>query len=152
MSDLDYSTKVCMSVFLQYDPETSPSDDLPFKSAPQVMLAYCKYQWSLADDVRRRQAFHRLQVWFLILPFFFKHFSVWTFVAQNILTIFTVPWAGHCSRFNRPKWERVVDSKSTSWCWECASFSTYTLDVGRLALASQPCIRWRLRARYSMIL
>ena len=48
----------------QYDPETSSADDLSFTSAPQVMLAFYKYQWShsKADDIRRRDAFHRLQV------------------------------------------------------------------------------------------
>lgn len=44
----------------QYDPDLEC--DLPFTSAPQVMLAYQKYQWSIGDDLRRREAFHRLQV------------------------------------------------------------------------------------------
>jgi hypothetical protein len=28
---------------------------------PQVMLAYLKYQWSLGDDYKRKEAFHYLQ-------------------------------------------------------------------------------------------
>lgn len=34
------------------------------------MLAYYKYQWSLGDDIRRRDAFVRLQVCFLFNSFF----------------------------------------------------------------------------------
>jgi FKBP12-rapamycin complex-associated protein len=50
---------------LQYDPEikglsaAAQSTSAP----PQVMLAYLKYQWSLADDYKRKEAFHHLQVW-----------------------------------------------------------------------------------------
>ncbi|XP_041013717.1 serine/threonine-protein kinase TOR-like isoform X1 [Juglans microcarpa x Juglans regia] len=45
---------------LQYDPETSP-ENLRRCGPPQVMLAYLKYQWSLGDEVKRKEAFARLQ-------------------------------------------------------------------------------------------
>ncbi|XP_042517087.1 serine/threonine-protein kinase TOR isoform X2 [Macadamia integrifolia] len=44
---------------LQYDPETRP--DFIYRGPPQVMLAYLKYQWSLGEDVKRKEAFIRLQ-------------------------------------------------------------------------------------------
>lgn len=51
----------CVLGGTQYDPDLEC--DLPFTSAPsEVMLAYQKYQWSIGDDLRRREAFHRLQV------------------------------------------------------------------------------------------
>ncbi|KAG0576661.1 hypothetical protein KC19_5G097200 [Ceratodon purpureus] len=60
-SGRDRQARATLVKLLQYDPETSPADDLSFTSAPQVMLAYYKYQWSLGDDIRRRDAFLRLQ-------------------------------------------------------------------------------------------
>ncbi|KAK9286670.1 hypothetical protein L1049_015071 [Liquidambar formosana] len=45
---------------LQYDPETSP-ENVRYNGPPQVMLAYLKYQWSLGDDLKRKEAFARLQ-------------------------------------------------------------------------------------------
>ncbi|XP_062176298.1 serine/threonine-protein kinase TOR isoform X2 [Alnus glutinosa] len=45
---------------LQYDPETSP-ENVTYHGPPQVMLAYLKYQWSLGEDVKRKEAFVRLQ-------------------------------------------------------------------------------------------
>lgn len=60
-SGRDRQARATLVKLLQYDPETCPPDDLPYSSAPQVMLAYYKYQWSLGDDMRRRDAFHRLQ-------------------------------------------------------------------------------------------
>lgn len=45
---------------LQYDPETSP-EDVRYHGPPQVMLAYLKYQWSLGEDHKRKEAFARLQ-------------------------------------------------------------------------------------------
>ncbi|PKA52215.1 Serine/threonine-protein kinase TOR [Apostasia shenzhenica] len=44
---------------LQYDPESSPNSF--FHGHPRVILAYLKYQWSLGDDHKRREAFSRLQ-------------------------------------------------------------------------------------------
>ncbi|XP_022763546.1 serine/threonine-protein kinase TOR isoform X3 [Durio zibethinus] len=44
---------------LQYDPETS-AESVRYHE-PQVMLAYLKYQWSLGDDLKRKEAFARLQ-------------------------------------------------------------------------------------------
>ncbi|KAJ4958930.1 hypothetical protein NE237_026041 [Protea cynaroides] len=44
---------------LQYDPETCP--DSLYCGPPQVMLAYLKYQWSLGEDQKRKEAFVRLQ-------------------------------------------------------------------------------------------
>ncbi|XP_024379368.1 serine/threonine-protein kinase TOR [Physcomitrium patens] len=60
-SGRDRQARSTLVKLLQYDPETSPPDDLPFASAPQVMLAYYKYQWSLGDETQRRDAFLRLQ-------------------------------------------------------------------------------------------
>ncbi|KAK9943792.1 hypothetical protein M0R45_009388 [Rubus argutus] len=45
---------------LQYDPETS-HESVRYQGPPQVMLAYLKYQWSLGDDLKRKEAFTRLQ-------------------------------------------------------------------------------------------
>ncbi|KAB2095069.1 hypothetical protein ES319_A01G009900v1 [Gossypium barbadense] len=45
---------------LQYDPETAP-ENVRYHGPPQVMLAYLKYQWSLGDDLKRKEAFSRLQ-------------------------------------------------------------------------------------------
>ncbi|XP_057450319.1 serine/threonine-protein kinase TOR isoform X2 [Lotus japonicus] len=45
---------------LQYDPESSP-ENVRYHGPPQVMLAYLKYQWSLGEDSKRREAFIRLQ-------------------------------------------------------------------------------------------
>ncbi|KAK8366830.1 hypothetical protein V6Z12_A02G145200 [Gossypium hirsutum] len=46
---------------LQYDPEASP-ENVRYHGPPQVMLAYLKYQWSLGDDHKRKEAFARLQL------------------------------------------------------------------------------------------
>ncbi|PKA52204.1 Serine/threonine-protein kinase TOR [Apostasia shenzhenica] len=45
--------------FLQYDPDSSPNSF--FHGHPRVIFAYLKYQWSLGDDHKRREAFSRLQ-------------------------------------------------------------------------------------------
>ncbi|KAG1342788.1 serine/threonine-protein kinase TOR [Cocos nucifera] len=45
---------------LQYDPESSLEFSL-CHGHPQVKLAYLKYRWSLGDDLKRREAFSRLQ-------------------------------------------------------------------------------------------
>ncbi|CAK9144986.1 unnamed protein product [Ilex paraguariensis] len=45
---------------LQFDPETTP-ENVRYHGPPQVMLAYLKYQWSLGEDHRRKEAFSRLQ-------------------------------------------------------------------------------------------
>ncbi|GLT98087.1 hypothetical protein SLE2022_156090 [Rubroshorea leprosula] len=45
---------------LQYDPETS-AEGVRYHAPPQVMLAYLKYQWSLGEDHKRKEAFARLQ-------------------------------------------------------------------------------------------
>ncbi|XP_039157640.1 serine/threonine-protein kinase TOR isoform X3 [Eucalyptus grandis] len=44
---------------LQFDPETS--ENVGYRGPPQVMLAYLKYRWSLGDDIKRKDAFIRLQ-------------------------------------------------------------------------------------------
>lgn len=44
----------------QFDPETS--ENVGYRGPPQVMLAYLKYQWSLGEDIKRKDAFFRLQV------------------------------------------------------------------------------------------
>ncbi|KAL2490207.1 Serine/threonine-protein kinase TOR [Abeliophyllum distichum] len=45
---------------LQFDPETTP-ETVRYHGAPQVILAYLKYQWSLGEDHRRKESFTRLQ-------------------------------------------------------------------------------------------
>jgi hypothetical protein len=51
---------------LQFDPESSPELAL-YHAHPQVALAYLKYQYAVGDEVKRRDAFSRLQV-SLFLP------------------------------------------------------------------------------------
>ncbi|KAF8410288.1 hypothetical protein HHK36_002814 [Tetracentron sinense] len=57
-----YYFSVALSLFrlIQYDPETSP-ENLPYHGPPQVMLGYLKYQWSLGEDHKKKEAFDRLQ-------------------------------------------------------------------------------------------
>ncbi|KAI5436531.1 hypothetical protein KIW84_022865 [Lathyrus oleraceus] len=43
-----------------YDPEITP-ENVQYHGPPQVMLAYLKFQWSLREDSKRREAFVRLQ-------------------------------------------------------------------------------------------
>ncbi|KAK4401785.1 Serine/threonine-protein kinase TOR [Sesamum angolense] len=43
-----------------FDPETTP-DTVRYHGDPQVILAYLKYQWSLGEDHRRKEAFARLK-------------------------------------------------------------------------------------------
>lgn len=50
-----------VSNYMQYDPESSPEISL-CHGHPQVKLAYLEYQWSLGDDLKRKEAFSRLQV------------------------------------------------------------------------------------------
>lgn len=45
---------------LQYDPEIAPIKTR-FSGPPQVIFAYLKYQWSLEEDAKRKEAFDRLQ-------------------------------------------------------------------------------------------
>nr|XP_033517642.1 serine/threonine-protein kinase TOR isoform X4 [Nicotiana tomentosiformis] len=45
---------------LQFDPESTPAT-VRYHGPPQVMLAYLKYQWSLGEDHKRKEAFARLQ-------------------------------------------------------------------------------------------
>ncbi|KAF2294310.1 hypothetical protein GH714_009143 [Hevea brasiliensis] len=45
---------------VEYDPETCP-DNVRYHGPPQVILAYLKYQWSLGEDHKRKEAFARLQ-------------------------------------------------------------------------------------------
>lgn len=45
---------------LQFDPDSSDGN-LYCHGHPQVMLAYLKYQWSLGDDHKRKEAFLRLR-------------------------------------------------------------------------------------------
>ncbi|KAJ6794172.1 serine/threonine-protein kinase TOR [Iris pallida] len=45
---------------MQYDPDSSDGSSY-HPVHPQVMLAYLKYQWSLGDDHKRKEAFSRLR-------------------------------------------------------------------------------------------
>ncbi|CAL9151414.1 unnamed protein product [Musa hybrid cultivar] len=53
-------TRSTLIKLLQYDPESSPENWL-YHGHPQVILAYLKYQWSLGDDFKRKEAFSHLQ-------------------------------------------------------------------------------------------
>lgn len=44
----------------QYDPDVSPESP-SYHGHPEVMLAYLKYQWSLGDELKRKEAFIGLQ-------------------------------------------------------------------------------------------
>ncbi|PWZ19657.1 Serine/threonine-protein kinase TOR [Zea mays] len=46
---------------LQFDPESSPELTL-YHAHPQVALAYLKYQYAVGDELKRRDAFSKLQV------------------------------------------------------------------------------------------
>ncbi|CAM6130085.1 unnamed protein product [Calypogeia fissa] len=54
--------RACLIKLLKYDPEI-PSEGLHYTSSPpQLILAYLKYQWSVADDDNKRfETLHRLQ-------------------------------------------------------------------------------------------
>jgi hypothetical protein len=87
---------------LQFDPESSPELAL-YHAHPQVALAYLKYQYAVGDEVKRRDAFSRLQV-SLFLPekknFAVSHaclikiINIWYIAVQIILPFF--PWL-NCS-------------------------------------------------------
>jgi hypothetical protein len=47
----------------QFDPESSPEMTL-YHAHPQVVRAYLKYQYAIGDELKRREAFSRLQVSF----------------------------------------------------------------------------------------
>ncbi|XP_051146490.1 serine/threonine-protein kinase TOR isoform X2 [Andrographis paniculata] len=49
-----------LTKLLQFDPETTP-ESVKYHGDPQVILAYLKYQWSLGEDHRRREALARLK-------------------------------------------------------------------------------------------
>ncbi|KAI3445863.1 hypothetical protein Pfo_002528 [Paulownia fortunei] len=49
-----------LTKLLQFDPETTP-ETVRYHGDPQVILAYLKYQWSLGEDHRRKEAFARLK-------------------------------------------------------------------------------------------
>lgn len=36
--------------------------NMPYHGPPQVILAYLKYQWSLGEELKRKESFARLQV------------------------------------------------------------------------------------------
>ncbi|CDY46271.1 BnaC05g50600D [Brassica napus] len=46
---------------LPFDPEVSP-EDMQYHGPPQVMLGYLKYQWSLGEERKRKEAFAKLQI------------------------------------------------------------------------------------------
>ncbi|EPS72515.1 hypothetical protein M569_02243, partial [Genlisea aurea] len=49
-----------LTKLLQFDPESTP-EHIRYHGDPQVILAYLKYQWSLGEDHRRKDAFKRLK-------------------------------------------------------------------------------------------
>lgn len=58
---------VLLSIILipvQYDPETS-HESVRYRGPPKVMFAYLEYQWSLGEDLKRKEAFARLQVYLI---------------------------------------------------------------------------------------
>nr|XP_027112687.1 serine/threonine-protein kinase TOR [Coffea arabica] len=52
--------KSTLTKLLQFDPETT-TETVRVHGPPQVVLAYLKYQWSLGEDHKRKEAFARLQ-------------------------------------------------------------------------------------------
>ncbi|RID56915.1 hypothetical protein BRARA_F00328 [Brassica rapa] len=46
---------------LPFDPEVSP-ENMQYHGPPQVMLGYLKYQWSLGEEHKRKEAFTKLQI------------------------------------------------------------------------------------------
>lgn len=52
--------KSTLTKLLQFDPETA-TETVRVHGPPQVVLAYLKYQWSLGEDHKRKEAFSRLQ-------------------------------------------------------------------------------------------
>ncbi|KAG2328397.1 hypothetical protein Bca52824_011125 [Brassica carinata] len=46
---------------LPFDPEVSP-EETQYHGPPQVMLGYLKYQWSLGEERKRKEAFAKLQI------------------------------------------------------------------------------------------
>jgi FKBP12-rapamycin complex-associated protein len=46
---------------LPFDPEVSP-ENMQYHGPPQVMLGYLKYQWSLGEERKRKEAFTKLQI------------------------------------------------------------------------------------------
>lgn len=52
--------KSTLTKLLQFDPETA-TETVRVHGPPQVVLAYLKYQWSLGEDHKRKEAFARLQ-------------------------------------------------------------------------------------------
>lgn len=54
------------------------------------MLAYYKYQWSLGDDIHRRDAFHRLQVCFLLNSFFAFNFRACRIFKRFLISLLTI--------------------------------------------------------------
>ncbi|KAL3614292.1 hypothetical protein CASFOL_042366 [Castilleja foliolosa] len=49
-----------LTKLLQFDPESTP-ETVRYHGDPQVILAYLKYQWSLGENHRRKEAFTRLK-------------------------------------------------------------------------------------------
>lgn len=52
--------KTTLIKLLQFDPESTP-ETVRYHGPPQVILAYLKYQWSLGEEHKRKEAFTRLQ-------------------------------------------------------------------------------------------
>ncbi|RID62623.1 hypothetical protein BRARA_E01684 [Brassica rapa] len=71
---------------LPFDPEVSP-EDMQYHGPPQVMLGYLKYQWSLGEERKRKEAFAKLQVCHIPLKRGFSHVSIdtWLVVLPQII-------------------------------------------------------------------
>ncbi|KAF3525976.1 hypothetical protein F2Q69_00046635 [Brassica cretica] len=50
---------------LPFDPEVSP-ENMQYHGPPQVMLGYLKYQWSLGEEHKRKEAFTKLHVGYIL--------------------------------------------------------------------------------------
>lgn len=83
-------------LIFQFDPETSP-ETMRYHGPPQVMLAYLKYQYSLGEDQKRKEAFNRLQVFCQFsgvvthvvgFPFFLKNKLLYTYTSLCISSEF----------------------------------------------------------------
>ena len=77
---------------MQFDPESSPELTL-CHGHPQVVLAYLKYQYAVGDELKRKDAFSRLQVTFLF-PLYSDNTSQQPYIQVFILTHPCFWWIG----------------------------------------------------------
>lgn len=112
---------------LQFDPETTPAT-VRYHGPPQVMLAYLKYQWSLGEDHKRKEAFARLQV----LHFGHKIRITFPITRSNIMFmlhalshVFNFVIEGPCDGPLQNSYSSASNAECISgffWCATCCSY------------------------------